>query len=123
MTISKPTKPYIILESLNRTHIEGGKDERCLHLISAKEQSPIKIGRGHQCEIRLTDISVSRAHAQIIFKNDQFYIKDQKSKFGTLIKMSEVHVFERDETLRIQYGRTLYEFELKNLAEEVDTDE
>ena len=49
MTICKPTKPYIILESLNRTHPEVGKDERCLHLISAKENSPIKMGRGHQC--------------------------------------------------------------------------
>ena len=87
MTIAKPNKPYIIIESLNRNNLDGGKEERCLHLIAAKENTPIRIGRGHQCEIRLTDISVSRSHAQIIFKGDQFYIKDQKSKFGTLIKL------------------------------------
>jgi len=63
MTISKPDKPYIILESLNRAGDQLAKEEKCLHLISAKENSPIRIGRGHQCEIRLTDISVSRAHA------------------------------------------------------------
>ena len=80
-----------------------------MHLIYAKEGIPIKIGRGHQCEIRLTDISVSRAHAQIIFKNDQFFIKDSKSKFGTLIKLDETLSFKKDELIKVQYGRSLYE--------------
>lgn len=46
----------------------------------------IKLGRGHECEIRITDISVSRNHALIKQNLDGFYIYDNKSKFGTLVK-------------------------------------
>jgi pSer/pThr/pTyr-binding forkhead associated (FHA) protein len=46
----------------------------------------IKLGRGHDCEIRITDISVSRNHAIIKFQNGGFYVFDNKSKFGTLVK-------------------------------------
>ena len=35
----------------------------------------------------LSDISISRKHAKILYKNDGFYIFDQDSKFGTGIKL------------------------------------
>ena len=39
-----------------------------MHLISFKGQGgPLKVGRGHECQIRLTDISVSRVHAWLKF--------------------------------------------------------
>lgn len=46
----------------------------------------IKLGRGHECEIRITDISVSRNHALIKNVNGFFYVFDNKSKFGTLVR-------------------------------------
>lgn len=46
----------------------------------------IKLGRGHECEIRITDISVSRNHACIKNVGNSFYLFDNKSKFGTLVK-------------------------------------
>ena len=46
----------------------------------------IKIGRGHECEIRITDISVSRNHARIDKIAEDYYVFDNKSKFGTLVK-------------------------------------
>ena len=46
----------------------------------------IKIGRGHECQIRITDISVSRTHAKIDKIGDEYFIFDNKSKFGTLVK-------------------------------------
>ena len=46
----------------------------------------IKLGRGHECEIRITDISVSRKHAFIKSNNNEFYILDNNSKFGTLVR-------------------------------------
>ncbi len=46
----------------------------------------IKLGRGHECEIRITDISVSRNHARIDKIGDDYYVFDNKSKFGTLVK-------------------------------------
>jgi pSer/pThr/pTyr-binding forkhead associated (FHA) protein len=45
----------------------------------------IKIGRGHDTDMRVTDISVSRLHA-LIRKSQKgyYYIEDNHSKFGTL---------------------------------------
>ena len=30
----------------------------------------LKVGRGHQCELRVNDISVSRMHADVRFENE-----------------------------------------------------
>jgi len=43
------------------------------------------LGRGHDSDLRVNDISVSRCHAKIKLKNDGFYLKDGRSKFGTLV--------------------------------------
>ncbi len=58
-------------------------------MIFSNEGAALKVGRGHQCEMRVNDISVSRTHAEVRFENNKFYIKDIKSKFGTLIKFKE----------------------------------
>ena len=48
----------------------------------------IKVGRGHDVDIRVTDISVSRFHAKISQGIDgDFYVEDNKSKFGTLLQV------------------------------------
>jgi hypothetical protein len=39
-------------------------------------------------------------------------IKDERSKFGTLIKFEGVHHFEPEKVFSVQFGRTLFEFEL-----------
>jgi pSer/pThr/pTyr-binding forkhead associated (FHA) protein len=54
-----------------------------------KEREFIRVGRGHDADIRVTDISVSRFHARINRdpNNGQFYVEDNKSKFGTLIQV------------------------------------
>ena len=71
----------------------------------------MKIGRGHQCELRVNDISVSRLHADMRFENDEFIVKDKQSKFGTLVKFKEE--IELKDMSRIQCGRLLLEFKMK----------
>jgi len=45
----------------------------------------IKLGRGHDAEVRVTDISVTRTHAKLRKSNKGYFIiEDNKSKFGTL---------------------------------------
>ena len=55
--------------------------------MNMKNDNYIKVGRGHDADIRVTDISVSRFHARINRdpNNGHFYVEDNKSKFGTLI--------------------------------------
>lgn len=68
----------------------------------------VRIGRGHQCEIRLQDISVSRLHSEIRFLNNDFYICDTSSKFGTLVKLDKV--VELNSKIKLQIGRSVYAF-------------
>jgi len=57
-----------------------------IHLIRPNEKKDsFKFGRGHESEIRINDISVSRCHAIIKFKAGRFYLEDNLSKFGTLV--------------------------------------
>ena len=51
------------------------------------------MGRGHESEVRVNDISVSRCHALLKYASKDkvgsskggFYMEDNLSKFGTLI--------------------------------------
>ena len=47
------------------------------------------IGRAFDAGMRVPDISVSRYHSNIEFKNEHFYIKDNGSKFGTLLLLDK----------------------------------
>ena len=53
----------------------------------------IKLGRSGDCDIKVSDISVSRSHARILKEFDNFYIEDYKSKFGSLCKIKDVIEF------------------------------
>jgi len=49
------------------------------------KEKELSIGRGHECKVRITDISISRLHG--IFKvinNNEIWIEDKQSKFGIL---------------------------------------
>ena len=52
------------------------------------------MGRGSDCDIKISDISVSRTHAQLIKERDDYFIEDLKSKFGTLCKIKGSLEFE-----------------------------
>lgn len=49
----------------------------------------IKIGRSKECEINLLDISVSREHAKFWWIDNQLFLTDTKSKFGTSIAFKD----------------------------------
>ena len=77
---------YLILESFTNTV------HKTIHVVNfdnsiVQNNKPLEfiVGRENEVNIRITDISVSRFHAKIIFLNDNFYIQDSESKFGTLV--------------------------------------
>jgi len=51
------------------------------------------LGRSGDCDIKVSDISVSRSHARILKEFNNFYIEDYKSKFGSLCKIKDVIEF------------------------------
>ena len=108
ITIDKPKIPYCILEGINER--KESKEERCLHVIAPENKNSVKIGRGHQCEIRLQDISVSRQHSEIKFEYGEFFVNDLNSKFGTLVRLDKVT--ELSSKIKLQIGRSLYKFQV-----------
>ena len=95
--ISKPETNYIILESfLCDGQVVTGQPvqswQKNLHVVSFNDDATansVRIGRGVENDLRLTDISVSRIHAMIRKdpRDGSFYIEDNASKFGTLIQV------------------------------------
>ena len=66
-------------------------------------------GRGHETDVRINDISVSRTHALLTLSNNKIFIKDLKSKFGTLILVQD-DLEMSEKPLYLQIGRTCGEF-------------
>jgi predicted component of type VI protein secretion system len=66
-------------------HINSHNSNYILLLTVSPQQSEFKLGRGHESQVRINDISVSRCHAIIKCKKDGFYIEDNTSKFGTIV--------------------------------------
>ena len=103
MEMKKPEHPYIILESVLRD-----RNSRIgIYIISMENKNSVRLGRGHDSDIRISDISVSRFHALIRYQDGQFYIEDNTSKFGTLVDIGEQYRFEEETQLTLQVGRTV----------------
>ena len=77
-------------------------------------RSMIKVGRGHDCQVRITDISVSRLHAFFRKSNrGDFLLEDNGSKFGTLIQVRKPYILAQDQPNFFQLGRTILEISVK----------
>ena len=102
---------YIILQSLNS--IKENNYPLSIHvLMFIENESSYILGRGHESDIRITDISVSRSHARIFMKEDKFFMEDLGSKFGTLVLAKEPVYLEFG--LIFQIGRSLFYFSNDN---------
>ena len=99
---------YVVLESLNS--IKENEYPLSLHILLFLDDVNFYLGRGHEADIRINDISVSRTHSKIYMKNNKFYIEDLNSKFGTLVLAKEP-IFIEEEITYVQIGRTLLTLE------------
>ena len=53
---------------------------------------------------QVEDISISRCHAKISFRDGRFVLEDNRSRFGTLVCMREPFALPADQTVSIQSG-------------------
>jgi pSer/pThr/pTyr-binding forkhead associated (FHA) protein len=80
-----------------------------------KPQMEFKVGRGHDSDIRVSDISVSRYHARIKYQDGQFLLEDNTSKFGTLVMIKDKTPIIANHTCAVQSGRTVVTYMLKSV--------
>jgi len=96
--------PFIVLENMVRDSQQHAT--RGLHVISLAEKV-LKLGRGHESDVRIADVSISRCHATIRFQRGHFVLEDNNSKFGTLVAMKKPRLVEPGTAISIQMGRTV----------------
>jgi len=113
--------PYIVLENMMRSD-QGGTtpaepqaapSSRGVFVISLSGKKTLKLGRGHESDVRIADVSISRWHATVSFQEDSgghFVIEDHGSKFGTLVSMRRPRIIDNSTKLCLQAGRTLFKF-------------
>ena len=98
-------KNYLTLESLT---LDKNKN-KFLYVICLENNKKIKLGRGHDSDILLSDISVSRIHCVISTENKNVYIEDNNSKFGTLILIQSPSIqMVENLPFYFQVGRTFF---------------
>ena len=109
--INKPKDAsYIVIETLHKDRTGS----RTIHVVqpTADHQS-FKIGRGHESDIRIADISVSRLHATLHCTSKGIHIEDNNSKFGTLAMAREPLELDISKSYAVQMGRTLMKFSIQ----------
>merc|ERR1719171_2610339 len=103
--VPRTKAPFIALENMVRDSQQH--QSRGLHVISLADNKLLKLGRGHESDVRIADVSISRCHATIRFHRGQFVLEDHNSKFGTLIAMKKPRALEMGGSISIQVGRTV----------------
>mmetsp|Transcript_12466 Transcript_12466/g.12531 ORF Transcript_12466/g.12531 Transcript_12466/m.12531 type:complete len:129 (+) Transcript_12466:695-1081(+) len=107
--VPKPPGNYIILEALNKDKVS----HKGIFALSLANKTAIKLGRGNDCELRVSDISVSRFHALIRYQDGAFYLEDHQSKFGTLVQVKRPLLVDVNSHFTIQAGRSTVEVSAK----------
>ena len=108
ISLRKPIgRDYIILESLNQ--MKDNCNIKSIHVIELNNEDLI-IGRGHESDIRINDISVSRNHAKLKYNKEDgtILLRDLKSKFGTLVLIKKPLEI-KEKKIQLQIGRTFVE--------------
>ena len=103
-------KNFICLDSLP---FNGKKS---IYIISFDKKNLIRIGRCHENDLKISDVTVSRFHCQLLkTSNNNFILEDCNSKFGSLIYLNcqNLKIFPYS-NLPIQIGRTYLEFSIRN---------
>ena len=110
LDFSEEFKNYLILETLTL----DDEDNKFLYVISLDKNRNIKLGRGLLSEVLLSDVSVSRIHCMFSIEGRNVYIRDNNSKFGTLIlvQIPKIKMIE-NLPLILQVGRTYLNFIIK----------
>ena len=95
---------YMVIESVTNS------SSKTIHVVNFSAQNEVKVGRGSQCEVRITDVSVSRHHStfELIEHTDKkgdtkiyLTVTDEMSKFGTLVFIRKPIPIKKNQKLSI----------------------
>jgi hypothetical protein len=73
------------------------------HFVPQGERTTI--GRSPDCDIFLDDVTVSRKHAVLVYKDDAFFIEDQGSLNGTFLNRRRIESGRLENGDELQIGK------------------
>jgi len=92
--------PFVVLEN------DAGAPGPGVYVVSLSDSKLAKLGRGHEADVRVSDVSISRCHAKIRMGTEGFILEDNDSKFGTLVATESAECPLVD-AMTLQVGRTV----------------
>ena len=101
---------YFVLEE----EIIKEDQPKCIYYIFFDDKKELNLGRSNDCDVRLSDISISRFHAVVQLNGDDIYLQDNDSKFGSLILIEDDVSLILNKTLVLQNGKHCFFLEIKN---------
>ena len=97
---------YMIFESLT---LDKNKNKYNYVIALNKNDKTLLVGRDKDSNILFSDISVSRTHCIFTIENDNIFINDNDSTFGTLVLMQSNSIkLTENLPLYMQIGRTFF---------------
>jgi hypothetical protein len=105
-------KNYLSFENLT---LDKQKN-KFIYIINLDKNKKIRIGRGHESNVLLSDISVSRIHCMLNVEKEtnEVFLEDNYSKYGTLvlIQTPKINLVE-DLPLNLHIGRSFINCKIK----------
>ena len=110
ITFYKPKfEEYLVLESMRADEHKA----KFIHIISFDRKNCINIGRAYECELFISEISVSRFHCIIHKDRGDLFLEDNVSKFGTLILIQNNNLVMNDYLpLKVQINKTYIQLKI-----------
>jgi hypothetical protein len=104
----RPNEKHLAFETFLKEGCEKSTS-KSIYILRVTGRNKFKIGRSHDVEFHIEDISVSRFHGELeIGINNSINIKDVKSKFGTQILSKSAQIIDHNDMTKnmFQVGRT-----------------
>ena len=83
-----------------RVCVEKGKAKKINYCFT----EPFRIGRSPSCEVQITDLMVSRFHAEVLSVGDQWWVHDLESGNGTYVNRKRVERAPLGQETKISLG-------------------
>lgn len=98
--------PFVVLDVPGKHYGTVGRRSHVLSL-AGDDDKVLKLGRAHNCHLRIPDASISRWHASIRLSEGRVVLEDHESKFGTLVEVQRPIAVDPTSALSLQVGRTV----------------
>ena len=103
--------------------VVGMPNGKNMKLIKFRDEYPVSLGRSEECDVRINDSSISYKHALLSFELSiqRFVLKDDYSKFGTLLLIQRPYKLSAEHETTVQVGQTILNLKLEKVREKDNT--